>query len=240
LEAKRLYRATRNEIDPDRIVQLYSACTGLALEDVLSAFQDGDWLLGRKRYAFGGPNWARIARTTLALRDVIRKEEWHRVAQLIAEINVLCHNHGRIAEKFPELDDDPEDPIDRTSPLGLFRYADEYRATAEIVQSQKAGKLIIPTYYLYSHAIELALKAFLRSQGQTVEQLKSLRHDLEVALSAAEAAGLATFVTLSDDDRTALELINPYYRDKELEYIKVGTKYYPTLQSMLHCVDKSV
>ena len=162
------------------------------------------------------------------------------MSQLVAEIRVLCHNHGRIVEKFPELDDDPEDPIDRTSPLGLYRYADEYRAAAEIVQSQKPGKLIIPIYYLYGHAIELALKAFLRSQGQTVEQLKSLGHDLEVALSAAEASGLAGFMTLPADDRTALELLNPYYRDKELEYIKVGTKHFPTPQSLRHCVDTIV
>ncbi len=102
-EAKKIYRTTISEVSPERIVTPYGARTGLSLEDVFKVFHEGDWLLGRKRYSFGGPNWARIAGTTLALQDVILKKEWHQVPQLIAEINVLCHNNGRIVDKFAEL-----------------------------------------------------------------------------------------------------------------------------------------
>lgn len=102
--AKKIYRTTISEVDPERIVAPYVARTGLSLEDVLKVFHDGDWLLGRKRYSFGGPKWARIAVTTLSLRDVILKKEWHRVPQVIADINVLRHNNGWIVEKFDELD----------------------------------------------------------------------------------------------------------------------------------------
>ena len=102
-EAKKIYRTTISEVDPERIVAPYVARTRLSLEDVFKSFHEGDWLLGKKRYSFGGPNWARIAGTTLSLRDVILKKEWHRVPRLIAEVNVLCHNHGRIVDKFAEL-----------------------------------------------------------------------------------------------------------------------------------------
>ncbi len=103
-EAKKIYRTTISEVDPEQIAAPYGVRTGLSLEDVFKVFHEGDWLLGRKRYSFGGPNWARIAGTTLTLQDVILKEEWHQVPQLIAEINVLCHNNGRIVDKFTELD----------------------------------------------------------------------------------------------------------------------------------------
>lgn len=103
-ETKKIYRATISEVDPERVVHPYSSRTGFSLEDVSRVFHEGNWLLGKKRYSFGGPNWARIAGTTLVLRDVIRGKDWHRVPELVAEINVLCHNNGKIVGKFVELD----------------------------------------------------------------------------------------------------------------------------------------
>ena len=132
------------------------------------------------------------------------------------------------------------DPIDRTSALGLWRYAHEFWQAAEAAQAIKPGKVFIPSYYLYGHAMELALKAFLRSQGHTVAQLRDLGHDLEAALKTAEGAGLSTFVNLSNDDRTAVGLLNLYYRTKELEYIVVGVKHFPTVQSLRSCAQNLV
>jgi hypothetical protein len=125
--------------------------------------------------------------------------------------------------------------MNRTSALGLWRYADDYLKAAGFVQAAKASSPFVPTYYLYGHAIELALKAFLRSKGSTLEALKKLGHDLVGTLKAAEDAGISNFVRLSDEGREALSLLSPYYQDKELEYIKIGFKSFPSIESLALC-----
>jgi hypothetical protein len=127
------------------------------------------------------------------------------------------------------------DQMDRTSALGLWRYASDYAEAANIVQATKGSGPFIPTYYLYGHTIELVLKAFLRSTGYTVEKLKTLGHDLVRSLKAAEDAGISTFISLNDEHRAALIGISSYYEDKELEYIKIGFKSFPSIDSLGSC-----
>jgi hypothetical protein len=58
------------------------------------------------------------------------------------------------------------DEIERTSPLGLFNYARSYWRSAEYLHAAKL-KLThpsAPATFLFYHAIELYLKAFLLSQ----------------------------------------------------------------------------
>jgi len=101
--AKRIYLETLSIHDPAQIVSQYQQRTGLSLEDVYLAFEDGDWLLGARHHSFGGPKWARIAEEAMRLGGIIRERKWERVAQVIAKINDLCHNKGRIIDKFAEL-----------------------------------------------------------------------------------------------------------------------------------------
>ncbi len=70
----------------------------------MAAFRDGDWLLGRTRHSFGGPKWANIAETTLALREAILNKDWQSVPQLVEKIKGLRHNNGLVVDKFKELD----------------------------------------------------------------------------------------------------------------------------------------
>jgi hypothetical protein len=102
-QAKRIYFQTVSSMDVAQVVAPYRAKTGLSLQDVRDAFRDGDWLLGARRYSFGGPNWARIADATLELGRAISDKRRDAAQHLIAEINVLCHNNGRIVDKFNEL-----------------------------------------------------------------------------------------------------------------------------------------
>lgn len=102
-EANRMYFQTLRSTDVAQVEAPYRAKTGLSLEDVRDAFRDGDWLLGRHRYSFGGPNWARIADAALGLAEIISTRHWHLAPKLIAEVHVLCHNNGRIVDKFAEL-----------------------------------------------------------------------------------------------------------------------------------------
>ncbi len=103
-DPKRFYHKSKSHNDIESIDRYYVNWSGLTLEDVLKAFQEGDWLLGRQRYSFGGPKWAKVAETTMALRKVILNKDWDSVPQLIETINGLHHNNGLVVRKFRELD----------------------------------------------------------------------------------------------------------------------------------------
>ena len=74
---------------------------------------------------------------------------------------------------------------ERTSAFGLARYAREYfdcALAADKVVGQRTGYEVIapaPVMYLVAHAIELALKSFLRHKDVSLKDLRSLSHNLE-------------------------------------------------------------
>lgn len=69
------------------------------------------------------------------------------------------------------------------------------------------------------HAIELALKAFLRLRGVPSKDLKNqLKHDLEKILLRVDAKGLVECVVLTKEQRAAVVHANKYYKAKVLEY----------------------
>jgi len=75
---------------------------------------------------------------------------------------------------------------DRTTALGLFNYARSYRSSGDYLLAAKL-KLTHPSApmsFLFYHAIELYLKAHLRSQNLSVVQLKKIGHNIK-ELSAA-------------------------------------------------------
>ena len=119
--------------------------------------------------------------------------------------------------------DDSQTQIPNTRAIGIFELADDY---------VKSGvKLPVPNhdissvrYYLYCHGIELGLKSFLVSQGATDKILRKIGHDLIRALKAALCYDLLAF---EDKDLELLEWLNSYYKDKEFEYLFVGSKSYP-------------
>lgn len=126
--------------------------------------------------------------------------------------------------------------MDRTNSMGLWSYANSfYMASCELVES-KNQQVIDPIYYLVSHSIELSLKAFLRGNGISLEDLKNynkIGHDLEKMLAKSMALGLETYIELTESDHLVINMINHYYKNKELEYIVTGTKSYPHIESLL-------
>ena len=103
-EAKRLYQETRHEKRAPVILGEYEMRTGLTLEDIHEAFDRGKWRTAAGTVAFGGPNWAVIAKFTLDLRDAIASHDEELQTTLISRIDTLQHNNGRIVEKFAQLD----------------------------------------------------------------------------------------------------------------------------------------
>ena len=109
----------------------------------------------------------------------------------------------------------------RTTALGLFHYAHSYAASARELSNLKlaATHPEAPTRFLYGHAIELYLKAFLLLNGMTVKELrfKPYGHDTESLHDKAQEFGL--FLTLPDVD--AIEFIANQTIDR---YIVTGMR----------------
>jgi len=120
--------------------------------------------------------------------------------------------------------------MDRTNSMGLWHYAKDYSdAGRVVVENLKEAIAPSPAYYLYCHAIELALKAYLRGSGARLEELKQIGHDLSMAYKKALAAGIKNECKITLDMERSINLVNQVYREKEFEYIKTGARTIPTI-----------
>lgn len=121
----------------------------------------------------------------------------------------------------------------RTTAIGLSRYAYDYLEAALLVDDHIGLKeqyvLVapIPALYLAGHAIELALKAYLRHHGHTLKQLRNLGHDLHACYRKAKELNIHDIHKPHTAEEGALELLNNLYAAKELEYIRTGMKHFP-------------
>ena len=73
-----------------------------------------------------------------------------------------------------------------TRHIGLLKHAEDFaKAATIVVDADEHDKAPIAVYYLYGHAIELALKSVLRLHGDSDKCLKKIGHDLDCALKRA-------------------------------------------------------
>ena len=75
-----------------------------------------------------------------------------------------------------------DDREGRTTAVGLYNYGHSYHEAARALSVTKfrATHRDSPLSYLYYHAIELFLKAYLRTHGHTVDDLeRRFRHDIK-------------------------------------------------------------
>jgi hypothetical protein len=122
------------------------------------------------------------------------------------------------------------DTVDRTSAIGLFNTARSYwRSGAYLI----AGKLEVthpsaPINFLLCHAMELYLKAFLRSAALTIDDLKRLGHGFNALVGAARKNGLII------DAETAEVLSHIATEDVAMEarYIVTGFKEALTVEAL--------
>jgi len=124
--------------------------------------------------------------------------------------------------------------IDRTDSLGLWNYARDFLTASKTISEDQKGKISIPAYYLCGHSIELALKAFLRGSGTSLDCLRSreIGHDLGNTLAAAIKNGLEEHKKINQEERALIELLNISYKNKELEYITAGSKRFPEIEAI--------
>lgn len=109
-------------------------------------------------------------------------------------------------------------------PIGSALYALEFLEAANAVPQQSTAKgspeFSPVRYYLCCRALELSLKAFLLTKGQTAKELKDkLGHDLEKLWVEANSRGLGQIVGgLSPQFEADLKDANHYYKGKAFEY----------------------
>lgn len=127
-----------------------------------------------------------------------------------------------------------KDDLSRTTSIGLLHYGSEFMEAAlaadEKMGHKKGHKIIAPApvMLLVGQAIELALKSFLLAKGVELSSLRlKYGHDLHRCLRKATELGLLNDVPLQADEETAIEILNPLYASKQLQYIVTGPKTFP-------------
>jgi hypothetical protein len=125
------------------------------------------------------------------------------------------------------LSDDGE----RTTAAGLFNYAHTYWQSAVALQEAqvKATHPDSPIWFLYYHAIELYLKAYLRGLGDTAKELRTKYGHRVVSLSA-EAKRRGLF--LEDGDENVFSLLTDTNDILAYRYIQRGYFRRPTHEAL--------
>jgi len=120
---------------------------------------------------------------------------------------------------------------DRTTSMGLFNTAEAYRLAATSLEQHgvKAGHAEKPVQFLYSHALELYLKALLRTK-HSVSAVEKFRHDIRKLVREAESLGL--FVTVADRD--VFSVMADTDALIEMRYIRTGSKTSLKLETLRH------
>ena len=137
----------------------------------------------------------------------------------------------------------------KTSAFGLWRFSRDYlnaaiavKQPAQSVQDKLKQEVSIPAYFLVGHAIELALKAFLRAKGMLVEELRSMQygHNLDALARESRRRKLGAVVKLTRTEFNAVLLLNLSYKPKELEYIVTGARRLPDYADLVTIAQKLI
>ncbi len=112
------------------------------------------------------------------------------------------------------------DEEDRTTSIGLFLLAHTYAKSASLLRENhvEVSHRDFPVRFLYTHAIELYLKSFLRMHdGFSVKKLLKVGHNMENLLKNAEENGLIVTAT----QREQIEFLKNYMDDR---YLVIGPR----------------
>jgi len=104
----------------------------------------------------------------------------------------------------------------------FYKLGSKFLEAARLV-FEKSHELDFPGYALIGQAIELYLKAYLRAKGQSVDDLKSVGHDLKLAFETAEKFGLSQWLQIETNERETLEKLSLVYQSKDFHYKNQGS-----------------
>jgi hypothetical protein len=128
-----------------------------------------------------------------------------------------------------------EQDLERTTPLGLGRYAYEYMDAALVVDEARGPQGMLsraaytPAYFLAFHSIELSLKAYLLNAGLSLDELSSKKygHRLQKLYDKAMQIGLRSDFLQDERDEQALHLLIDLNEGHQLRYLVTGFKRFP-------------
>lgn len=134
---------------------------------------------------------------------------------------------------------DPDRITDRSPPIAYLLSAEAFLKTAVHAHQALAAKTLrlrfdMPVYYLYSHAVELTLKAFLRTTGLTAKELSTKRwgHDLARLWNGCFERGLDLDLPTRLTAGAVVGALAPYAANYEFRYVVTGSRELPTLDAV--------
>ena len=114
--------------------------------------------------------------------------------------------------------------IDRTSAVALFNTARSFRRSAEYLLKGRLKEVTHPhkpVEFLFCHALELYLKAYLRATGSGVKALQRKGHVFSKLLSTDKKRGLE----VAPEDKAALRRLDDWDVAIEARYIITGPRH---------------
>ena len=107
--------------------------------------------------------------------------------------------------------------ISNTTHIGLLTFACDFEETVIRSAGTEPFRISLAEYYILGHAIELGLKSYLVMKGLNEKCLRKIGHDLEKVFSSALSSGISEEYA-TPELCACIEILNPHYSTKELEY----------------------
>jgi hypothetical protein len=115
--------------------------------------------------------------------------------------------------------------------IGLLTTAKSFYKSAERLNTGPQHlDAPLPVYYLFLHAVELALKSYLYSQGVDEDGLREIGHDIETAWQEARKLGICDLCSECEKLQECIQIIGPIYRGDKLEYFYPGQNRLPAVE----------
>ncbi|SRR6266446_6262448 len=116
----------------------------------------------------------------------------------------------------------------RTNEIGLFNTAETYwKSAAALYEAKlKVSHPLSPVLFLYYHAIELYLKAFLRAHGHTAKELASRKFGHKTCCLTERAAELGLWYL--DEDAEVFSMMSTTDAVIRSRYIQTGYFRWPS------------
>lgn len=114
-----------------------------------------------------------------------------------------------------------------TKHIGILKRSESFLECADIIKnniehSATHSLYPIPLYYLYAHALELALKSYIDFFCQDEKKLRTIGHDIEKILASATDYKIEEVFEPNDTFNAIVICLNPIYKEKSLEYHRSG------------------
>jgi HEPN domain-containing protein len=128
----------------------------------------------------------------------------------------------------------------------LLNGAKEFLEAAQILSDAKQenetkfGQYFAPTTYLALHALELALKAFLMTNGTSLNGVRKIGHDIAKLAMEVKTLGNTDVSIKLDEQDGGIIVLSEIYKNKVFEYPREGSHQAPDETKLIHFVEEVI